>query len=235
MQKIIFICFIFFPVCIFANSRCNNLLPKISLQIKDAYTIEDQLKLYSNYYDICKSNENYNYNYGLLFYNNNDFQQAKLYIENAINLKKEASYFYLLGLVEFELKNSELARKNFKLALQENKAFFQASLGLAKLLLDDNNINEAIVVLEKASEISTNTELSLTLAKLYYKTFNYINAKKILHGLLSENRNILTEVLKILVLIEYNQKNYEELNTLYDLYPYFFIENKEFRRFVQRE
>ncbi|MEE4214547.1 MAG: tetratricopeptide repeat protein [Bacteroidales bacterium] len=106
---------------------------------------------------------------------------AMLFREDDIN-------YYQRGLVYKELKNDELARKDFEKALSKNRSFDRARLELADLLVRQGNLDEAMAHCSTVIKNNDrNTEAFLTRSRIYKARLDYPSAIN------DVSRNILVE------------------------------------------
>ncbi len=91
------------------------------------YSLNKLYKKYPNHFGIS-------FNLAVTHFKNNDLQLAEEFTSLAKNIdKNQASLYNLLGLIEVEKKNFQVAKKHYKQAIQLDKSFSSAHYNLALL------------------------------------------------------------------------------------------------------
>lgn len=124
--------------------------------------------------DKFPNNNDINFWLGYLYFQKNDFLNAKIYIETFLSKEQNIKAYNLLGLIYKNLNEFDKAKHYFQLALKINPNYIDAKFNYATLLLENNFYDEAINMLDLIlEENSFDTDALFLLGFCYQQLKNY--------------------------------------------------------------
>ncbi len=124
--------------------------------------------------DKYPNNNDINFWLGYLYFQKNDFLNAKKYIEIFLSKEKNTKAYNLLGLIYKNLNEFDNAKNAFLLALKINPNYIDAKFNYATLLVENNFYDEAIKILDLiVEENSFDTDALFLLGFCYQQLKNY--------------------------------------------------------------
>lgn len=118
---------------------------------------------------------------GLFFYEEKMYAEAEAEFVEAAKKYKNTSYYYYLGLTQYQMKKKELAEKNFSKVEIDSEVYPVSQLALATLNEESGQKEKALKILSRAIEKNPNSvELRVGLANFYIRAHRLDDAKKVL-------------------------------------------------------
>ena len=114
-------------------------------------------------------------------FKNSSFNKAINLLNQIIleDINKDYMSFFLLGTSYLNERNLELAEKNLKISIDQNKNYYNSNHNLGVTLQLKGNFNEALESFNKALELKpTNTGTLNHLAECYERVKSFEDAKK---------------------------------------------------------
>lgn len=166
--------------------KAGNLEGAKSILKKAQFVNSKYIKTYLNLANIAHLQANSN--------NTSALQKQKFELEEKINLKTALSinpndkYVYLaLGNFDLSKKDFEGAKKNFETAIILDEDFYEAHFGLAKIYMETNNSQNALLALRKAASLNeASTEVTYSIAKMCIEEGKLDEAQDYLSNLVKE-------------------------------------------------
>ncbi|MDH4261560.1 MAG: tetratricopeptide repeat protein [Spirochaetia bacterium] len=127
-------------------------------------------------------------NRGALFFKKGNAEEAIKSYDKALTLKRDVRALYNLGLVYYKSKKSDMALKYLLECILLNEAFLPACLLTAYIFTDQNNLDKAIQILQKAlCTHKGNESLLVSLAIAYNVSKKEILCNSVIHKILEIN------------------------------------------------
>ncbi len=125
-----------------------------ALTFKRNFVWQDQITLWSDTHQKSPRKLRVLNNLGIAYYEDEQYQQAKYFLEESLEHNPNQSMPYLyLGYMHTRLKNNDQALHAYKKAITLNPSFVRAYVSLGYFYSTQGKYNEAIGLYEKALEI----------------------------------------------------------------------------------
>lgn len=155
---------------------------------------------------------------GLLYYEINDFKNARSYFNKALKFNEIDTIYLYLAQIELNLKNKNKALDYFNKGLSINSKNPKLLAGKAIVLQNDNKLNEAYKLFEQAlSEDQNNISILHNFADLNYQLNHKAKALDYYQKVIQINPKYLPSLYNLAIILEETEQFDEALGLYFNI------------------